>query len=77
MKNNRRLYWRCCYGAMIGLSVLVFTPLVTPPGTHEPSLGGVPYTLWTGILVAAVLVVLTFVATRVYPPEQQAGGEHR
>ncbi len=60
--------WRLCYMAVVVLSVLTFTPLVLPLGTYEPMVMGVPYTLWTGILVALAFVVLTYVATRVYPP---------
>lgn len=60
--------WRLCYAAVIVLSVITFTPLVLPVGTYRPMVMGVPYTLWTGILVAVAFVGLTYVATRVYPP---------
>lgn len=60
--------WRLCYMAVVVLSVLTFTPLVLPIGTYRPMALGVPYTLWTGILVAVAFVGLTYVATQVYPP---------
>lgn len=68
---NRRTLWRLCYLGVVVLSVLTFTPLVLPLGTHTPEMFGVPYTLWTGILVAVALVGLTYVATQVYPPERE------
>ena len=65
--NKRRLYWRLCYGATIVLSVVTFSPLVIPNGTYRPMLGGVPYTLWVGIVLTVLTVVLTYGATRFYP----------
>lgn len=66
---QRRFYWRLCYGSAFVLSVLTFTPLVIPAGVHTPIVLGLPYTLWTGILLTVALVLLTFVAGQVYPPD--------
>lgn len=63
-----RTIWRLCYAAVVGLSAITFTPLVLPLNTYQPMVLGVPYTLWTGIIVAVALVGLTYVAARVYPP---------
>lgn len=68
--DKRRLYWRICYLTVVGLSILAFTPLVIPAGTYRPMVGGIPYTLWIGILITVVVVVLTFYATQFYPPEE-------
>lgn len=65
--DQRRFYWRLCYGMTILLSLLTFTPLVTPLGTYEPMVLGLPYTLWTGILLTIGLVALTYAAGRLYP----------
>lgn len=62
-----RLYWRLCYGAALLISGLTFTPLVIPIGTYQPTLAGLPYTLWVGLLITVVLVVLTYFATELYP----------
>lgn len=64
---KRRLYWRLCYGAIIVLSVLTFSPLVIPSGTFRPMLFGMPYTLWVGIVFTVLTVVLTYGATQFYP----------
>jgi drug/metabolite transporter (DMT)-like permease len=66
--DQRRLYWRICYLTVVVLSILVFTPLVIPAGTYRPMVGGVPYTLWVGILITFALLVLTYYATQYYPP---------
>lgn len=65
--DKRRLYWRLCYGGIIVLSVITFTPLVIPSGTYRPILLGMPYTLWVGILLTVITVVLTYGATQYYP----------
>lgn len=67
MTRKRTAWWVCC-AAIFLLSVLTFTPLVMPLGEHEPMLLGVPYTLWTSILVTIALVALTYWATQLYPP---------
>lgn len=64
---KRRLYWRLCYGGIIVLSVIAFTPLVIPSGTYRPMLLGMPYTLWVGIVLTVLTVVLTYGATQFYP----------
>lgn len=70
MDDRRSLYWKLALGAAILLSVLTFTPLITPIGTFRPTLLGMPYTLWTGILVTIALVVCTYAATRFFPPRE-------
>lgn len=59
--------WRVCCLAAVLLAVVTFTPLVIPEGRSTPTLVGLPYTLWVGVLVSLVFVVLTFVGTRVHP----------
>jgi hypothetical protein len=53
------------------LSVLTFTPLVMPYGVHLPALLHLPYTLWTGLLVAILLVCLTWLAVRFHPGRKE------
>ena len=49
------------------LSVLTFTPLVMPYGVHQPGFLHLPYTLWTGLIVAILFVCLTWFAVRMHP----------
>lgn len=69
MNVRKRFYWRICYLGAVLLAVVSFTPFVIPDGRFRPTVAGLPYTLWTGILVTVGFVVLTFVATRCYPVE--------
>ena len=71
MSSTHTTSWRICYGTVIVLSILTFTPLVIPAGVYRPMLWGVPYTLWVGILVTVLLVVLTYAATKVYHPTEE------
>ena len=59
--------WIACCTGMIILSVLTFTPLVIPAGVITPLLFGIPYTLWTGMLIAILMLLLTIVASLVHP----------
>jgi len=49
------------------LAVLTFTPLVMPYGVYKPSFLHLPYTLWTGLLVAILFVCLTWLAVSMHP----------
>lgn len=53
------------------LSIITFTPLVMPYGKYEPSLLHLPYTLWTGLLVALVFVFLTWLSVRIHPGKKE------
>ena len=73
--SQQRLYWTLCCIAALGLIFISFTPLVIPAGVHRPAIWGVPYTLWAGIAVSVLLVLLTFIGTRIHPgrknPEEE------
>jgi hypothetical protein len=66
-KEKKSKYWKACYILALLISVLAFTPLVIPYHTTVPMIGNVPYTLWVGYVVYALLVILTFIGTKVYP----------
>ena len=63
MKGAENIGWKLCVIAFLSLSTLAFSPLVIEPRKLTPTLFGLPYTLWSRILVAVVLLFLTFVAT--------------
>ncbi len=67
MPTPNQRYWKICIGLALLLTILTFTPLVIPAGVYKPILFGLPYTLWTTILVTILYVVLTFVGSRVHP----------
>lgn len=51
------------------LSIITFTPLVIPYGVYEPQLLGMPRTLWVGILLTILLVIVTYFAGRYAPDD--------
>ncbi len=59
--------WNYCKIIIGILVVLIFTPLVTPADQIEPTLLLMPYSLWVGILVSIILVLVTYLGSRVHP----------
>jgi peptidoglycan/LPS O-acetylase OafA/YrhL len=55
---TKKLIWKLCRLAAIGLSILVFTPLVIPKGIYLPLMFGLPYTLWMGMISYALYIIL-------------------
>jgi len=67
MKKNVKVSWYIVVAIVILLTVITFTPVVTPEGQYQPELIGIPYTLWTGILVAIAIVGLTLYGSTICP----------
>jgi hypothetical protein len=74
MKNKQK-YWISCVVLVVLLTVITYTPLIIPVGVSKPMVLGVPYTLWTSILITIVLVVLTFIGSRVHPGTDKEEGQ--
>lgn len=55
---------------MIALSIFTFTPIVLSPNVYLPTLFGVPRTLWIGILIALLMVGVTFIGGFVRCPDE-------
>jgi len=51
-----KLLWKTSRAGVIILSILIFTPLVTPKNVFKPEVFGLPYTLWMGILAYILFV---------------------
>lgn len=68
---RKKTLWTLCCASVILLTILALSPAVIPTGRHTPMLAGLPYTLWTGILVSVLLVLITWVGTRVHPGETE------
>ncbi len=74
MKRDPR-YWRICVILVVLLIILAYTPLMLPNGIYKPMLLGLPYTLWTSILITMALVVLTYIGSKVHPGSDEEEGE--
>jgi hypothetical protein len=67
MPFTKRTRWRICVLLVILLMILTFTPLVIPQGVYRPRLFGLPYSLWLSGIITILLVVLTYLGSRVHP----------
>lgn len=66
MTSRGRIYWRVSWIGAVILSVLMFTPLVSPSGVIGPEIAGIPRTLWAGILLSIGFVLVTWLASRYF-----------
>ena len=64
MKQSK-LFWRICVALVIVIIAVTFSPLVLNTGKIKPQLFGFPFTLWFGILLTVLLIVLTYIGGKV------------
>ena len=50
----------------LALTIAVFTPFLTPKEVYQPMLFGLPYTLWMGVVVTIIFIILTWQAAVTY-----------
>ena len=48
----------------VALAIATFTPLVIPQNQISPKLAGISYTMWVGVLVSILFVLLAYLASR-------------
>ena len=51
-------------GVAFVIVAITFTPVILQPGKINPKFLSMPYTLWTSILITIVLVLLTYLVSR-------------
>lgn len=68
---HKKTIWNWCRGLFILLTVLCFTPLVTPKGVYQPEFLQLPYTLWMGLLIYLIMAGLVWVGTLVHPGREE------
>ena len=69
MKSYKNKIWIITAIVTLVLSILTFSPLVTPIRIFTPEIFGLPYTLWTGILMSFLMLLNTIVAI-IFQPEK-------
>lgn len=62
-KTKRRRY--LLVAVAVALVAITFTPLILNPGKIYPKFLSMPYSLWTSILISIILVILTYLASKV------------
>ncbi len=73
---KKRVWGLCCAGVLI-LVALCFSPLVLSQGIYEPMFMGVPWTLWTSILIAVAVVILNLIGAFVHPGCEETEKEQK
>ncbi len=63
--------WRLCCLGFVVLSIVVFSPMVIPPGVYEPSWLGMPLTLGRGLMAAGCFVLLAILGSLVQPVDDE------
>ena len=58
--------WKFCLFIMTILTVLALSPLVISQGEFQPIILHLPRTLWAGLIIYILMVVVTLIATRSY-----------
>lgn len=66
MRNRQKRLWHITIIIAVAMVIVTFTPLVTPAGKYTPVFLGLPYTIWTGIIISVGLVVLTVIAAAIH-----------
>lgn len=67
MRKRNTLYWKICIAIVLAIVVMGYTPLMIPGGKYQPMILGVPFSLAIGFLATVLLVVLTYIGSRVHP----------
>lgn len=62
----RILYWRILVGLVIAIALVSFL-LIFSTGATQPTLGNVPYIFWSSFFLTVLLVVLTYLGSKIFP----------
>jgi len=60
MKKHRSLFLRILDSLAIIVFIASFSPLVIPENESAPYLFGIPYTMWMGLLVSILYVIMAY-----------------
>lgn len=71
MNRKKTVFWRIFVALVFVLIVITFTPLIIPQGIYKPTVLGIPYTLWVSFLITIVLVLLTYLGSKVHPGKDE------
>jgi hypothetical protein len=61
---NKKILRYLLVGIALVLVAITYTPVILNPGKIDPKFLSMPYTLWTSILITILLVLLTYLVSR-------------
>ena len=56
----------------IGLMITTFSPVIIPANESDPSVFGIPFTLWASFLISVLFVVLAYLVSLVNKEKKHA-----
>jgi hypothetical protein len=63
--------WHLLASAVLLLSIGSFW-WIFQEGKTDPSLGSIPYVFWTSFAITLLIVVATFIGSRIFPHEEDS-----
>ena len=67
----KKVLWSCYILVFFILVAVAFSPLTIPSGNPNPQLFGMPRTLWVGLIISILFVLLTILAATVGPQKNE------
>ena len=67
--------WRLLTGLVIFIFFIEYSPLVIPAGKFTPTLFGIPFSLWMGVLFTVLVVWLTYMGAKIYARKIEQEGD--
>jgi hypothetical protein len=64
-KHMSRIWARVIWIMAVMIVIITFSPIIIHPGRKEPAFLSLPYTLWAGMLSTILLVLLTYLSSRI------------
>jgi len=58
--------WRILIALVVLIFFIEYSPLVIPKGRYHPAIDGLPFSLWLGIILAILVVSLTYIGSKLY-----------
>ena len=65
MKSKRKRLLAILDLVAIGLVLATFSPLIIPANKSNPSVFGIPFTLWASFLISMLFIVLAYLVSLV------------
>ncbi|MCU0401962.1 MAG: hypothetical protein MUE75_13320 [Algoriphagus sp.] len=63
--------WHLLASAVLLLSIASFW-WIFQEGKSDPELGSIPYVFWTSFAITLLIVVATFIGSRIFPHEEDS-----
>lgn len=68
---NKKLIWRLCVAAVLVILAVTYSPLILNEGKISPSFLHLPFSLWTTMIFAILLVILTYIGGKALPDNEE------